>query len=198
MSKQIVYIVDDDKSVRKSIKGLVESVGLKAMTFASPLEFLDIYNSSRRGCLVLDIRMARMSGLELQKKLNDLDGSMPIIFITGYGDVSVAVKAIKAGALDFMEKPYNEINLLDSINNALQTDLENHSCNNKQLVINKKLSSLTKRESEVMEQLVNVGANNKVAELLGISPRTIEVHRQRVMKKLGVKSLTELKVLLRE
>ncbi len=192
MIEQTVLVVDDDDAVRDSIKELVESVGLKAQTFASAQSFLESYTTDQAGCLVLDVRMARMSGLTLQAKLKEMGSDLPIIFITGHGDIDMAVQVMKAGAVDLIQKPYHEQNLLDSINDALEIDVEKRGASRKQGALEKQIASLTEREREVMDLLAGGHTNKAVAEQLGISPRTVEVHRQRVLEKCEVKSVPQL------
>ncbi len=192
MIEQTVLVVDDDDAVRDSIKELVESVGLKAQTFASAQSFLESYTTDQAGCLVLDVRMARMSGLTLQAKLKEMGADLPIIFITGHGDIDMAVQVMKAGAVDLIQKPYHEQNLLDSINDALEIDVEKRRASRKQGALEKQIASLTEREREVMDLLAEGHTNKAVAEQLGISPRTVEVHRQRVLEKCEVKSVPQL------
>ena len=192
MIEQTVLVVDDDDAVRDSIKELVESVGLKAQTFASAQSFLESYTTDQAGCLVLDVRMARMSGLTLQAKLKEMGADLPIIFITGHGDIDMAVQVMKVGAVDLIQKPYHEQNLLDSINDALEIDVEKRGASRKQGALEKQIASLTEREREVMDLLAGGHTNKAVAEQLGISPRTVEVHRQRVLEKCEVKSVPQL------
>jgi len=192
MIEQTVLVVDDDDAVRDSIKELVESVGLKAQTFASAQSFLESYTTDQAGCLVLDVRMARMSGLTLQAKLKEMGADLPIIFITGHGDIDMAVQVMKVGAVDLIQKPYHEQNLLDSINDALEIDVEKRRASRKQGALEKQIASLTEREREVMDLLAGGHTNKAVAEQLGISPRTVEVHRQRVLEKCEVKSVPQL------
>lgn len=190
--EQTVYIVDDDDAVRDSIYELVDSVGLKADTYSNAADFLNNYDINAHGCLVLDVRMAMMSGLELQKKLNDLNSTLPIIFISGHGDIPMAVDAIKAGAFDFIQKPYREQSLLEIINSALLKDAEAHDklLNNES--IEERLASLTPREREVADLLVEGNNTKQVARILDISPRTVEIHRQKILKKLAVHSVVEM------
>ncbi|MCZ6526310.1 MAG: response regulator [Gammaproteobacteria bacterium] len=192
MTEATVYIIDDDEAVRDSIKELVESVNLNAETFASANSFLEVYSQERTGCLVLDIRMARMSGLVLQERLNEMDAKLPIIFITGHGDVDMAVEAFKSGAVDFIQKPYHEQSLLDSINDALELDASTRNKNQQAEALEQHRAELTTREREVMDLLLQGNTNNLIGESLGISPRTVEVHRQHILQKYNVKSVTQL------
>jgi len=190
--EQTVYIVDDDEDVREGFRVLLKTVGQRYEVYSSAIEFLDAFQRDMRGCLVLDIRMPRMSGLELQQKLNELGSLLPIIFITGHGDIPMAVDAMRRGALDFVRKPFREQNVLDRINEAL--DIE--AGKRKDLLSTKQLTdrmqSLSDREREVLE-LVALGKMNKVvASDLGISESTVEAHRSRLMQKLGVRTLAQL------
>lgn len=198
MADPTVYIIDDDEAVRDSIKELVKSVNLNAEIFASANSFLDIYTADKVGCLVLDIRMARMSGLVLQKRLNEMDATLPIIFITGHGEVDMAVEAVKSGAVDFIQKPYHEQSLLDSINDALELDARNRNKNQQADALEQHRAELTTREREVMDLLLQGQTNKLIAKSLGISPRTVEVHRQHILKKYNVNSVTQLMYLLNQ
>ena len=192
MTEQTVFVVDDDEAVRDSIKELVESVGLPAETYKSATSFLDSYSEDRPGCLVLDVRMAKMSGIVLQRKLKERGCRLPIVFVSGHGDIDTAVSAVKMGAVDFIQKPYHEHGLLDSINEALRLDAENASEDQKSPSMESHIASLTAREREVMQLLLQGFSNKHVARALNISPRTVEVLRRHVLEKCGVKSVTEL------
>ena len=192
MSAQTVFIVDDDEAVRDSIKELVLSVGLVAETYASAVDFLATFDDRRTGCLVLDLRMARMTGLALQARLNELGSRLPIVFITAHADVPTAVAALRAGALSFVTKPYREQELLDSINEALARDAAERSAAVKDTRFAAALDALTEREREVMDLAVTGLPSKQIAQRLGISHRTIELHRSRVLEKLGVGSIVEL------
>lgn len=198
MIEQTVYIIDDDEAVRDSIKELVESVNLDAEVFDSAISFLDSFSGDNAGCLVLDIRMSRMSGLVLQERLNEMGATLPIIFITGHGDVDMAVDALKSGAVDFIQKPYHEQSLLDSINDALELDARNRNKNQQAEVLEQHSAELTTREREVMDLLLQGNTNKLIGENLGISPRTVEVHRQHILQKYKVKSVTQLMYVLNQ
>jgi FixJ family two-component response regulator len=187
-----VFIVDDDEAVRDSIKELVASVGIAADTYASAVDFLATYDVSRAGCLVLDIRMARMSGLALQTKLNEMGAKIPIVFITAHADVPTAVEALRAGALSFVTKPYREQELLDSINEALAQDAAARNAAKEGSRYAASLDMLTDREREVLDLAVTGLPSKVIAQQLGISYRTVELHRSRVLEKLGVGSMVEL------
>ena len=187
-----VFIVDDDQAIRTSLKWLIESVGMNAETYASADEFMRNYYPGRAGCLLLDVRMPGMSGLELQEHFIDQDIRIPIIIITGHGDVPMAVRAMKAGAVDFIEKPFNDEQLLESIRNALNLDNEQRSDQAERAKIAALLDHLTSRELEVMEMVTNGKSNKEIAATLGVSAKTIEAHRARVMEKMEASSLAEL------
>jgi two-component system, LuxR family, response regulator FixJ len=192
MEEQTVFIVDDDAAVRDSIQELVESVGLRAESHSSGQAFLASYQPQRSGCLVLDVRMAGMSGLVLQEKLNELGARIPVIIITGHGDVPIAVHALKAGAVDFVQKPYRHQLLLDSINNALTMDTIARRSLDESQNHDRQLATLTKREQEVLDKLLAGNISKQIASKLGISTRTVEAHRQNLLRKLGVGSVKEL------
>lgn len=187
-----VFVVDDDDAVRESLAFLLKSVGLKVESFSSAQDFLKSYNPARAGCLVLDIRMPGMSGLELQEKLKQMESMLPIIFITGHGDVPMAVKAIKAGAADFVQKPFRDQELIDRIREVLEEDASARVEKLQKAEILKCIDSLTEREREVMEQVVDGKANKVVAIDLNVSQRTVEIHRANVMDKMKARSLAQL------
>lgn len=190
--KPTVFIVDDDEPVRDSLKMLMRSVGLSAETFSGAAEFLEAYDPDRPGCLVLDIRMPGMSGMELQEKLNEIHAILPIIFITGHGDVPMAVKAIQYGAADFIQKPFRDQDLLDRINKAIEQDASNRAQLLETRDIEERLSNLTPREKEVLELIVDGRPNKVIAADLEVSQRTVEIHRARVMDKMRASSLAHL------
>jgi|TARA_R110002072_G_scaffold209069_2_gene366565 FixJ family two-component response regulator len=187
-----VYIVDDDEAVRESLALLLDSMDQNCQSFNSAGDFLHAYSGDMTGCLVLDIRMPGMNGLELQKQLNVQGSILPIIFVTGHGDVPMAVEAMQHGAVDFIQKPYREQDLLDKINMAIALDENNRDALEHRHKIIEKLSALTPREKEVMEMMVNGNANKVIAIDLGISQRTVEIHRARVMEKMETNSLAHL------
>jgi FixJ family two-component response regulator len=187
-----VFIVDDDAAVLDSVAELVTSVGLNAATFRSAKEFLDGFSPDRPGCLVLDVRMAHTSGLVLQEELNAIDARLPIVFISGHADISIAVRAIKAGAIDFVQKPYHDQQLLDAINEALRRDAETRQAADNNEVFTKGLAALTEREREILDQVVRGLSSKSIARTLDISYRTVELHRGHIMDKLRVHSVAEL------
>jgi len=187
-----VFIIDDDEAFRDSVKELVSSVGLAAETFRSALEFLEAFDPARPGCLVLDVRMARMSGIALQAKLKALGARIPIVFISGHGDIAMAVNAIKDGAVDFVQKPYHEQQLLDAIDEALRRDAAQRSPAANAGGLAERVATLTAREREVMALALKGLPSKVIAKELSISHRTVEQHRSRLLEKLGVSSVTEL------
>lgn len=191
-ARPTIFIVDDDAAVRDALKLLLRSVGQAVETFASAQEFLEAYSEDRPGCLVLDIRMPGMSGLELQQKLNEKHSILPIIFITGHGDVPMAVEAMQAGAVDFIQKPFRDQDLIDRINQALDKDSMNRAALGERNDIRRRLETLTPREREVLDLVVHGKANKVIAGDLKLSQRTVEIHRARVMEKMQASSLAHL------
>ncbi|OOZ42268.1 DNA-binding response regulator [Solemya pervernicosa gill symbiont] len=187
-----VFIVDDDEAVRDSLQWLMRSVGLAVETFPSANDFLEGYERERSGCLVLDIRMPGMGGLDLQEQLAAEQVRLPVIFITGHGDVPIAVRALKAGAVDFIEKPFKDQALLDSVQRAIALDEEQRHETGLQADISARLKLLTPREREVMEMVVHGSANKVIAIELGVTQKTVEAHRAKVMEKMEARSLSEL------
>jgi len=192
VAEPTVFIVDDDEAVLDSIAELVSSVGLRAATFRSARQFRDIFDPEQPGCLVLDVRMAHMSGPALQEELNAIGGRIPIIFISGHGDIPLAIKTIKAGAVDFVQKPYREQQLLDSINEALGRDAAARQTTTIHDGFAERLATLTEREREVVEHVVKGLSSKSIAKALNISYRTVELHRSNVLSKLGIHSVAEL------
>lgn len=190
--KVTVFIVDDEEDVRDSLKMLIESVGLEAETYDSAQDYLDKFDPFRPGCLILDVRMKGMSGLSLQEQLSREPLHPPIIIITGHGDVQMAVRAVKAGATEFLEKPFNEQQLLDSIHVAIEKDAEQRGKASRLAEIQARVNSLTKREREVMELIVNGTLNKNIAAQLNISQSTVEAHRAKVMDKMQARTLSDL------
>lgn len=191
-NNRIVFIVDDDDAVRDSLSFLMKSIGIESRGFASATEFLEFYNDNIAGCLVLDIRMPGMSGLELQDRLNEINAILPIIFITGHGDVPMAVEALKKGALDFIQKPFRDQDLIDRINHALDQDHDSRNILSEKREILDRMDQLTNREKEVMELVVQGNPNKIIAADLDVSQRTVEIHRARVMEKMRARSLAQL------
>jgi two-component system, LuxR family, response regulator FixJ len=191
-SQALVFVVDDDEAVRSSTKLLLKSVGLPAVTFASAQEFLDNYDPLQPGCVVLDVRMPLMSGLELQQLLNIRGAIIPVIFITGHGDIPMAVEAMQHGAFDFLQKPFRDQDLLDRVQKALEKDRVNRVQLREKTRIQERRESLTPREREILELMTRGKPNKVMAADLGVSQRTVEIHRARVMEKMGASSLAQL------
>jgi FixJ family two-component response regulator len=188
----IVYIIDDDDGMRRALSLLLGTVGYKTLAFAGPADFLAQFKADAHGCLVLDIRMPGMSGLELQQHLNRTGSMLPVIFITGHGDVPMAVQAMKEGAFEFIQKPFRDQDLLDRINHALQQDTENRDNLARRADIVRRLETLTPRERQVMDMVVDGSANKVIAIDLQLSERTVEIHRAKVMEKMGARSVAHL------
>ena len=191
-AKATVFVVDDDQAMRNSLKWLIESVGVPVESFASADAFLAQHQAGRTGCLVLDVRMPGMSGLELLEHLAQRDMHIPAVIITGPGDVPMAVRAMKSGAIDFIEKPFNDEVLLDAIRRAIAYEERQRSFHSEHLQIKERLSHLTPREHEVMAMVTDGRSNKEIANALGVSAKTIEAHRARVMEKMQAGSLAEL------
>jgi two-component system response regulator FixJ len=191
-SNATVFVVDDDPAIRQSLRWLIESVGLNVKVFSTAQEFLEGYDPSTPGCLVLDIRMPGMSGLDLQNELATREIQVPIIIITGHAEVPVAVRALKAGAMDFIEKPFSDQLLLDRIRRAIEVDAQSRRVRSEQAEVAARLGQLTPRERQVMDLVIAGKANKVIASELGLSPKTVEVHRAHVMKKMQVASLADL------
>jgi two-component system, LuxR family, response regulator FixJ len=191
-SDATVFIVDDDQAMRTSLQWLIETTGLPVQTFESADAFLAKYYPGRAGCLLLDVRMPGMSGLELQAHLARQGYRLPVILITGHGDVAMAVKAMKAGAVDFIEKPFHDEDLLRAIRNALDYDQKTRANRSVRADIVARLAELTPREHEVMAMVTDGRSNKEIALALGVSAKTVEAHRARVMEKMRADSLAEL------
>jgi len=187
-----VFIVDDDAAVRDSIAELVASVGLRVEEYGSATAFLDAFRPERPGCLVLDVRMPEMSGLALQRRLDALGAEIPVIVLTGHGDVQMAVEAMKAGAVDFLQKPYREQALLDAINTAVSADAARRRSSAAANRFALAVEALTDREKQVLEQVLAGSTSKEIARALGMSPRTAETHRRNLLRKLEVGSVKEL------
>jgi two-component system response regulator FixJ len=187
-----IFVVDDDEAVRNSLRFLLKSVGLTAVTLASADEFLKSYKPEQAGCLVLDVRMPGMSGLELQQELNLRGAMIPVIFITGHGDVPMAVEAMQHGAFDFLQKPFRDQELIDHIQRALAADQKNRQLLKERDRVRVRLDSLTPREHEVLNLMLRGKPNKVMAAELGLSQRTVEIHRARVMEKTEASSVAQL------
>lgn len=187
-----VYIVDDDEAVRDSLQVLLETMGYTVMAFESGVDFLENCAALETGCVLLDVRMPKMSGLEVQQKLRPMRPDLPVVIVTGHGDVTMAVQAMHAGAIDFIEKPFDEDALLASVQNALSSAAQAHQKDEIKTAILSNIDRLTPREREVFDQLIIGHANKVVARILDCSPRTVEIHRARVMEKMEASSVAHL------
>ena len=188
----LVHVVDDDEAVRDSLSLLLEAAGLSVRTYDSATAFLKALPNLGAGCVLTDVRMPELDGLELQRRLAELGIRLPVIVMTGHGDVPIAVEALKAGAADFLEKPFDDVQLLAAVSSALAASQRTRDEEVAMAGIARRLASLTPREREVLDKLVAGQPNKTIAYDLGSSPRTVEVHRARVMEKMGVRSLPEL------
>jgi FixJ family two-component response regulator len=187
-----VFVIDDDKAVRTAIRNLLESVGIRVETFNSPQDFLKADRKNVPGCLVLDVRLQGISGLDFQKQLAAANIEIPIIFITGHGDIPMTVQAMKAGAVDFLTKPFRDQDFLDAIQKAVERDRDGRAQEAEVTESRRRFNSLTPREREVMALVVAGNLNKQVAAELGTSETTAKVHRGQVMKKMQVQSLPDL------
>jgi two-component system, LuxR family, response regulator FixJ len=190
--KPVVYVVDDDEGMRRALTVLMTTVGYNAVAFGRAADFLAKFDPDQHGCLVLDVRMPEMSGLEVQQQLNRSGALLPVIMVTGHGDIPMAVQAMKDGAFDFLQKPFRDQDLLDRINGALKQDAENRAMVEQQADLKRRAESLTPREREVMTLVVDGKANKVIAIDLGLSERTVEIHRANVMEKMGARSVAHL------
>ena len=196
MTKATVFVVDDDPGMRESLRFLIESVGLPVETFERAEDFLAHYQPERPGCLILDVRMPGVGGLELQERLLGLGAATPTIMITGYGDVPMSVRAMRNGAIDFIEKPFSDQHLIEKINEALTRDTDQREESRKRELVMRRVRSLTPREREVLDGIIDGKANKVIAHELGLSSKTVEVHRARLMQKMGSDSVASLVALL--
>ncbi len=192
IGQAVVYVVDDDEAMRDSIRWLLESVNLQGRMFASANEFLEGADARRSGCILLDVRMPGMSGMELLDVLKTRGISQPVIIITGHGDVPMAVRALKHGAFDFIQKPFNGQELLDRVNAAITLDRERYQQHRKRERLRHDFEALTAREKEIMELVVAGNSSKVIGQKLGISHRTVDIHRGNIMRKLNIASIAEL------
>lgn len=192
MSEPLVHVIDDDEAVRVSLAFLLEMSDLSARTYASALEFLEVADTLKSGCIVTDVRMPEMSGLDLVRRLKERGVALPVIVITGHGDVPLAVEAMRAGVIDFLEKPFDNSALLSSIRSALSVTVKAAQHDAERERFEQMLATLSGREREVLQGVIAGKLNKVIAHELGISPRTVEVYRANVMSKTGAHGLSEL------
>jgi two-component system response regulator FixJ len=187
-----VFVVDDEKDVRDAISLLVSSVDLDVAAFESARAFLDACDPQRPGCLILDVRLPGMNGLEAQRIIRERGITLPVIFISGHGDIPIAVRAVREGALDFLEKPFRDEALLACVQRAVDLDMENRAEERARRAIEQNLETLTPREVEVLERLIDGKVNKIIARELDVSTRTVEIHRARVLHKMGADNVSQL------
>jgi FixJ family two-component response regulator len=187
-----VFVVDDDEAVRNLLRLLLKSLGMQAVTLGSAEEFLAGYDPDQAGCIILDVRMPGMSGIELQDELNRRGAIIPVIFITGHGDVPMAVEAMQHGAVDFLQKPFSDRDLTDRIQRALSVDRRNRALLGEKNQIRTRIAMLTPRERQVLELVTHGKSNKAISGDLGVSQRTVEIHRAHLTEKMGATSLAHL------
>ncbi|NML31452.1 response regulator transcription factor [Paraburkholderia antibiotica] len=188
----VVYIVDDDNGMRTSLAWLLESVGIRSQGFVSATDFLRDFDLNVPGCLVLDVRMPEVSGFDVQQELNRRGATLPIIFVSGHGDIPMSVRALQHGAIDFVEKPYNSQQMLERIQRAMKLASQRHAKHMRQLELRERLNSLTSREKEVLHALIEGKASKVIAADLSISVKTVDVYRASIKEKLGASSIPTL------
>lgn len=192
LSQPTVFIVDDDDGVRDALSELIDSIGIRVKSYDNVRSFLEEYDPAAPGCLVLDVRLPGISGLELQEHFKRNDIHIPIIFVSGHSNVAIAVRSMKAGAVDFLEKPFDDQLLLDSIQKALEIDRVSRNEEEHRSLIMKRIDLLSPREEEVLQLLIQGKANKTIADQMQLSTKTIETHRAHIMRKLGVRSMAGL------
>ena len=191
-NKPTVFVVDDEPDVRAALRLLIKSVGYVVECFESADQFFNQFEPDRKGCLILDVRMPGMSGMDLQEKLSSINALLPIIMISGHGEIPMAVKAVQNGAIDFLQKPFSDQQLLDRISLAMEIDTKRHSEHSVKQDAQKKYDSLTPREREIFTEVVSGKLNKVIAYELNISTRTVEIHRAKAMEKMGARNLSDL------
>ena len=192
MQPEMVYVVDDDEAVRHSLEFLLKTAGMEVRTFESAEAFLKVLPGSKSGCVITDLRMPGITGMDLLRRVKDSGVDMPVIVVTGHGDISIAVEAMKIGAIEFLEKPFDDDLLLEAVRGALQREANAAKHKAELSDIHKKLAALSNRERQVLEGLVAGNANKVIAFDLGISPRTVEIYRANLMTKMAANSLSDL------
>jgi FixJ family two-component response regulator len=190
----VVYVVDDDESARDSMRLLLMTVGLEATAFESPVDFIERFDPHRPGCVILDLRMPELNGLETLIQLRDRSKTVPVIFVTGHGDLSTVVRAMKLGAVDFFEKPVSSDLLLESIQHWVAYDIKAHSARRQRAITVARVAALSNRERQVLDCVLSGLSNKETARLLGVGPKVIEIHRSHLMRKMEVHTLVKLVV----
>jgi len=198
VSKPTVFIIEDDDDLRESLQWMIRKLGLDVDAYASPRKFLEEHDAEKPGCLVLDLRLPEMSGLDVQKQLLSQGSFRPFIVLTAHGEVPSAVEAMRLGALDFIEKPFSRQYLLDRIHQAIELDLKTRQTQAEVNAVTKLIETLTRREREVLDLVVSGRLTKQIAKQLGISPKTVEVHRSKVVKKMQVDSVVELVLMVQK
>jgi len=192
MTNPIVHVVDDEAEVCSAVALLLRSVGLQSRTYSSAQAFLQGYQPGAPGCIVLDVRLPGMSGLELQERLQQSGITLPVIVMTGHGDIQMAVRAMRAGALDFVEKPFNDQTLLDRVHEGVARSMQSHDADGERAQVQGRYETLTEREREILRHVVDGRPNKRIADELGLSTRTVESHRARIIEKMQAASLSHL------
>jgi two-component system response regulator FixJ len=192
MTDAIVHVVDDEAEVCNAVAMLLHSVGLQSRTYGSAQAFLEGYRPGTPGCIVLDVRLPGMSGLELQERLQQLGITLPVIVMTGHGDIQMAVRAMRAGALDFVEKPFNDQTLLDRVHEGVARSMQSHDADGERAQVQSRYNSLSEREREILKHVVDRRPNKQIADELGLSTRTVESHRAHIIEKMQASSLSHL------
>jgi two-component system response regulator FixJ len=192
MTDAIVHVVDDEAEVCNAVAMLLRSVGLQSRTYGSAQAFLEGYRPGTPGCIVLDVRLPGMSGLELQERLQQSGITLPVIVMTGHGDIQMAVRAMRAGALDFVEKPFNDQTLLDRVHEGVARSMQSHDADGERAQVQSRYNSLSEREREILKHVVDGRPNKLIADELGLSTRTVESHRAHIIEKMQASSLSHL------
>ena len=192
MTDAIVHVVDDEAEVCNAVAMLLRSVGLQSRTYGSAQAFLEGYRPGTPGCIVLDVRLPGMSGLELQERLQQSGITLPVIVMTGHGDIQMAVRAMRAGALDFVEKPFNDQTLLDRVHEGVARSMQSHDADGERAEVQSRYNSLSEREREILKHVVDGRPNKLIADELGLSTRTVESHRAHIIEKMQASSLSHL------
>lgn len=192
LDKPIVYILDDDSGIRTSLSWLLESVGVRSVGFGDAIEFLNAFDERVPACLVLDVRMPEMSGFDVQDELNRRGAIIPLIFVTGHGDIPMSVRALQSGAIDFLEKPYNSQRILEKIQRAIKLAIERYARQRQIMELKRRIESLTQREKDVLKGVLDGRASKQIAGALSISVKTVDAHRAGIKDKLGASSIAML------